>query len=96
MNGVANIAGWRWIFILEGILTTLAGVATLFLLPDSIERASWLSDEEKAFLRHRLQQDTGTKEGRINTVERFQTRYLIRALTDWKLWLTVFIYWGYT
>jgi MFS family permease len=96
MDGIANIAGWRWIFILEGALTILTGIAVLFLLPDSIERASWLSHEEKGFLRRRLQQDTGTKEGRVNTAEKFQTRYLIRALTDWKLWFTVFIYWGNT
>ena len=96
MDGIANIAGWRWIFILEGIVTVLTGIVVLFALPDSIERAKWLSAEEKRFLRYRLEQDTGTKEGRVNTTEKFQLRYLTAALTDWKLWFSVFIYWGNT
>jgi MFS family permease len=55
MDGIGNIAGWRWIFILEGAITILTGIAVLFFLPDSIERSSWLSHEEKGFLRQRLQ-----------------------------------------
>lgn len=96
MDGVAGIAGWRWIFILEGIVTVLTGIVVLLALPDSIERAKWLSPEEKRFLRQRLEQDTGTKEGRQNTTEKFQLRYLMAALKDWKLWFSVFIYWGNT
>jgi sugar phosphate permease len=96
MDGVANLSGWRWIFILEGAVTVLTGFAVLFLLPDSPERAKWLSSREQQFLRYRLEQDSGTKEGRVNTTDKFQVKYLIRALTDWKLWFTVFIFWGST
>ena len=95
-DGVANIAGWRRIFILEGAFTIACGFAVFFLLPDSPERAKWLSYKEKQFLRYRLEQDSGTKEGRVNTTEKFQVRYLVRTLTDWKIWFTVFIYWGST
>lgn len=51
MDGVGGLAGWRWIFILEGIVTVfLSGVAA-FLLPADISSAAFLTDEEKAFAR---------------------------------------------
>lgn len=34
MNGSANLAGWRWIFILEGIASCVFGIAAYFLLVD--------------------------------------------------------------
>jgi len=49
MDGVAGLAGWRWIFILEGIATIgLAAIAAL-LLPTDIASASFLTKEEKEF-----------------------------------------------
>lgn len=96
MNGIAGISGWRWIFILEGALTVAVGLAIPFILPDSPERASWLTVEEKKFLRHRLEQDSGTKEGRVETLDHFKFKFLWAALSDWKIWFTIFIYWGNT
>jgi MFS transporter, ACS family, tartrate transporter len=57
-----GLAGWRWIFILEGILPIMAGFATLFFLPDRPARARWLPAEERDWLiaeleaEHRLKQ----------------------------------------
>lgn len=85
-----------WFLVLEGAVTALTGFIVFFALPNSPESASWLGPREKLFLRYRLEQDSGTKEGRVNTTEKFQTKYLVRALTDWKLWFTVLIYWGST
>lgn len=65
MDGVAGLGGWRWIYILEGALTVLTAAAVLFFLPDSPESVSWLDHKEKRFLRYRLEQDAGTKEGRV-------------------------------
>jgi MFS family permease len=96
MHGVANLAGWRWIFILEGIATVLVGMLIPWVLPDSPERASWLTVEEKRFIRYRLERDSGTEKGRVDTLDHFHTKYLVAAITDWKLWFTVFIYWGNT
>lgn len=96
MDGVGGLAGWRWIFILEGLVTVLTGFFVFWQLPNSPETASWLTPREKQFIRYRLEQDAGTTEGRVNTTDKFQFKYLIRALTDWKLWFTVFIYWGST
>src|SRR5881628_4000508 len=40
-----SIAGWRWLFLLEGIPAVLLGLATLFVLPDRPDEARWLSSD---------------------------------------------------
>ncbi|EXJ82987.1 hypothetical protein A1O3_06804 [Capronia epimyces CBS 606.96] len=94
MDGVGGEDGWRWIFILEGILTTMVGCTLPWTLPDSPETASFLSVAEKDFINRRLVQDAGTSAGRVRTRERFQWRYLRAALADWKIYFAVIIYWG--
>ncbi|KAL2814624.1 putative MFS transporter [Aspergillus granulosus] len=59
MHGLANLAGWRWVFIIEGILTCVVAVALFFLLPDFPEEAKWLTEEERAYMRAKLAQDSG-------------------------------------
>lgn len=51
MDGVSGVAGWRWIFIIEGIATVLAATLTAFLLPRGIETAKFLTEEERQFAR---------------------------------------------
>jgi MFS family permease len=62
MNGLSGISGWRWIFIIEGVITCLLGIAGYWLLvdfPDS-KRDSWkfLDAREKAFIVRRIIQMT--------------------------------------
>ncbi len=45
-----GLAGWRWVFILEGIPPVLLGFVTLYYLTDRPEQARWLPDDEKAWL----------------------------------------------
>jgi len=50
-------AGWRWIFIVEGLLTiVVAGLCYIFL-PNSVEEASFLSAEERTLALARLRAD---------------------------------------
>lgn len=42
--------GWRWIFILQGVLPIIAGVVTFFILPDRPEGAKWLRPDERESL----------------------------------------------
>lgn len=54
MDGVQGHAGWRWIFILEGLATMIFGILTFFLLTDFPENARWLTAEEREFMRARI------------------------------------------
>jgi D-galactonate transporter len=47
MAGVSGLAGWQWLFLLEGIPSLAMGVAVFFYLPDRIETAAWLSETER-------------------------------------------------
>ncbi|KAI0268207.1 MFS general substrate transporter [Gloeopeniophorella convolvens] len=49
MDGIGNLAGWRWIFILEGIATCLIGILSAMVLPASLEKASFFDEEERKF-----------------------------------------------
>ncbi|EFX06176.1 major facilitator superfamily transporter nicotinic acid transporter [Grosmannia clavigera kw1407] len=96
MDGIGKLAGWRWIYILEGIATVLIGCVIPWILPDSPERASFLTSQEKEFIRNRLEQDSGTSSGRVQTADPLKWAYVWAAVLDWKIWFTVFIYWGNT
>lgn len=51
MDGIGGYGGWRWIFIIEGLVTVLFGILCPFLVPDSLALSSrWLSEREIRFL----------------------------------------------
>jgi hypothetical protein len=43
MDGVGGLAGWRWLFIVEGCATVVVSVLLYFLLPDDFETAYFLN-----------------------------------------------------
>ncbi|EIW77869.1 MFS general substrate transporter [Coniophora puteana RWD-64-598 SS2] len=57
MDGIGGRPGWAWIFILEGLFTTIFGVVCLFLLPRSPETARFLSSSERSYVLSRLKKD---------------------------------------
>jgi ACS family tartrate transporter-like MFS transporter len=57
-----GLAGWRWVFIIEGILPILAGFAVLFTLPDRPAKARWLPADERAFLEAELEAEQRAKQ----------------------------------
>jgi MFS transporter, ACS family, tartrate transporter len=58
-----NLPGWRWIFILQGFVPVLAGIATIFFLPDRPERAAWLPPEERGWLLGELHREHAARKG---------------------------------
>jgi ACS family tartrate transporter-like MFS transporter len=58
-----GLPGWRWIFILEGGVPILAGIATLFLLPDQPTTAKWLPPVEREWLAAELATEAANKKG---------------------------------
>lgn len=100
MHMVGGLEGWRWIFILEGIVTVLVAFAAFFLLYDFPETASFLTEEERAFVIHRLkyQGDTSAAKGdrgvRVAEAEAFEWRFVWQAFTDWQIYANIFVYWG--
>ncbi|KAF8165361.1 MFS general substrate transporter [Crassisporium funariophilum] len=57
MDGVGGLAGWRWIYILEGLATILASVIAAYILPEGLSTASFLTEEERIFAVRRFRLD---------------------------------------
>ncbi|MDY0973073.1 MFS transporter [Siccibacter turicensis] len=57
MHGIADIAGWRWLFAIEGIPAIVLGIMVLWRLPQSPDHAAWLSTAQKGWLKAQLAQD---------------------------------------
>jgi ACS family tartrate transporter-like MFS transporter len=50
-----GLAGWQWVFLVEGMPAVLAGVAVLFLMTDRPAHARWLSPAERDWLERTLE-----------------------------------------
>lgn len=48
--GQGGLAGWQWMFLLQGIPTVILGALAFFLLSDTFANAKWLTDQERAVL----------------------------------------------
>ncbi len=48
--GQGGLAGWQWMFVLQGIPTVILGALAYFLLSDSFANAKWLTPHERAVL----------------------------------------------
>ncbi|KAJ5591115.1 hypothetical protein N7450_005087 [Penicillium hetheringtonii] len=97
MDGVGGYAGWRWIFILEGLLTVVVALIAPFAIHDSPETATFLTEEERRFVIHSLRiQNSADAREMVQDEAKFQTKYVIDAFLDWQIWLGLFMYWGIT
>jgi hypothetical protein len=102
MDGVGGLAGWRWIFILEGIATVLVAASAFLFLFDFPETASFLTEEERAFVIHRLKYqgqvqllaDGTANQAQVAQAEDFQWKYVWQAFTDWQIWVNILVYWS--
>ena len=50
LHGLGGLAGWQWMFLLEGLPAVVLGFVVLVYLPDSPAHASWLTPEERTWL----------------------------------------------
>jgi ACS family tartrate transporter-like MFS transporter len=57
LNGRLGLAGWQWLFLLEGIPATLFSFVILRVLPDTLDKATWLTAGEKSWLQRQLDSD---------------------------------------
>ncbi|HKA21761.1 MAG TPA: MFS transporter [Blastocatellia bacterium] len=56
-----GLAGWRWLFIIEGAPAIIFGVITIFYLTDRPHQAHWLPDDEREWLKGELEKEKSAK-----------------------------------
>jgi len=57
LDGALGLRGWQWLFLVEGLPSVLLGFTVFWLLPDRVEDARWLRDDQRAWLSERIQRD---------------------------------------
>lgn len=101
MTGLGGYNGWRWIFILEGVLTVLLGILAFFCLPNSPKLSGrWLNERQVRYLDLMHQKHRGVRkqhqehgpeaEAEVNKGQKW--KILISVLTDWQIYLQAFLF----
>jgi sugar phosphate permease len=92
MGGVADAAGWRWLFMIEGLLTLFIGFFSFFRMPPSPTQTKtwfrpngWFTEREEIIIVNRVLRDDPTK-GDMHNREGLTLRRLWTAMCDYDLW----------
>jgi len=78
-------AGWRWMFMFEGIPAILAGIVTLLYLADNPLKVSWLTQQQKDWLAGELKKE--------NELKKETASFTLRQIFTFKrVWVLGIIY----
>ncbi|KAL4802447.1 major facilitator superfamily domain-containing protein [Aspergillus unguis] len=83
-----GIAGWRWLFIIEGSITIALALLIPLTLPNYPATTNWLEDEEKAYAQWRLINDAGEAD---DTTESSIKEALYAVFTDKRIYLFILL-----
>ncbi|KIY02455.1 uncharacterized protein Z520_02594 [Fonsecaea multimorphosa CBS 102226] len=85
MEGVGGLRGWQWIFIIEGLITTVIAAIAWFIIvdfPDKAKKKGLLTPEQASFIVRRIENDR-----RDAIPDRLTWAKFCQHLQDWKLWV---------
>lgn len=85
LDGMGGLAGWQWLFLLEGLPAVLMGLVILLFLPNRPQDARWLSLAQKQWIQGRLDHDLVPADAR--------PRHGLAAIfTNGRVWLLCLLY----
>jgi MFS transporter, ACS family, 4-hydroxyphenylacetate permease len=67
MDGFLGVAGWRWLFLLEGLPAVALGIVALYYLSDRPAKARWLSAQERDAVENSVRLDAEQQERESDT-----------------------------
>ncbi|KAH3898916.1 related to putative tartrate transporter [Saccharomycodes ludwigii] len=92
MRGICGLEGWKWLFIIEGIISFLISVASFHLMVPSavqtksrLEPKGWFTEREVKITVNRVLRDDPSK-GDMNNRQALSLKKLWAALADYDLW----------
>jgi len=90
LNGVNGIAGWRWLYILDGCISLPIAMLGFALFPGlpAAKKPWWMTKDEHEMARKRVK-DAGIKQSRPSV---FSKVLLKRVFTKWHFYLAVLLY----
>ena len=85
LDGWLGLAGWQWLFVLEGFPAVVLGVMALKVFTDRPEQATWLTTEERQWLTRTLDAERAARSAHSHSS-------VLSSLTNGKVWLLSFTY----
>ncbi|MFO0875818.1 MAG: MFS transporter [Gemmataceae bacterium] len=85
LEGAGGLAGWQWLFLLEGLPSIVLGLVVLAYLPDGPHKASWLRGHERTWLQSQLDREA---QARAHP----QGKNWMATLIEPRVWLLIAIY----
>lgn len=82
LEGTHGIRGWRWIFILFGVITIGLGIISWFLIVDFPDKNTFLTPHQTKIITDRIDEDRGDSAPDHLTAGKF-----LKHMADWKLWI---------
>lgn len=70
-------AGWRWLFVWEGIPAILLGLVSFFYLTDWPHQASWLTPAQRAWIQERLREEAPASSSKISIWQAVTSRTVL-------------------
>ncbi|KAK0192088.1 allantoate permease [Armillaria mellea] len=90
MRGVRGRAGWRWLFLVEGLITLVIGIATFFRMPPSpTQSKTWF--RPKGWFTEREENDCCDTHPSRRSFKGLTLKRLWIAVCDYDLWPVYFI-----
>ena len=88
LDGARGLRAWRWLFIIEGVITVFIAFCAYFLLPNFPRTTTWLTEEEKQLAIWRLDEDIGEDDWVGSAQQTFVHGFEL-AVQDIKMWILV-------
>jgi MFS transporter, ACS family, tartrate transporter len=85
MNGILGLAGWKWLFVLEGLPVALLGIAVLVVLTERPQDATWLTEQERQIILARV----------AGEMKHNEVRQLLPALADPRVLILAAVQFGF-
>ncbi|KAJ5222420.1 uncharacterized protein N7469_008660 [Penicillium citrinum] len=92
LSGVHGMAGWQWLFLIEGVITLTIGLVSFFMMPASVVQTKtwfrpngWFNDREVAIVANRVLRDDPSK-GDMHNRQAITPKRLWNAVKDYHLW----------
>ena len=85
LDRLAGLAGWQWLFVIEGAPAVVLGIVVLVFLPNGPGQARWLTSAERGWIESRLADEAAL-------LEQHRRHRLADAFTSGRVWLLCLLY----
>jgi MFS transporter, ACS family, tartrate transporter len=89
IHGV-GLAGWQWMFLMEGMPAILLGAVVFSTLTDRPGEAAWLKDEERTWLLDTLAREADAEAKKTNS----ESTSFVKVLLSPRIWMLSLVYFG--